>query len=90
VNQSMTGFVLMQWNISRKGVVLTFSFMKLAVIAPTTVSNMVFGETPAMVAYPSFSEGTIIVVALADVFLCFKEKLNRRKHSFLYINLSEL
>lgn len=39
---------------------------------------LAIGEVPAMVTYPSFSVGTIIVVSLAGV-LCFKEKLNRRK-----------
>lgn len=39
---------------------------------------LAIGEIPAMVTYPSFSVGTIIVVSLAGV-LCFKEKLNRRK-----------
>jgi len=47
------------------------------------------GEIPAMVAYPSFSVGTIIVVALAGV-LCFKEKLNRRKLLALGVILAAL
>ena len=47
------------------------------------------GEIPAMVAYPSFSVGTIIVVALAGI-LCFKEKLNRRKRIALGVILVSL
>ena len=31
-----------------------------------------------MIAYPSFSVGTIVLVTLVGV-LCFKEKLSRRK-----------
>jgi len=42
----LTGFVLMQWNISRNGVVLTATFMKLGVLVPTVVSILVFGEKP--------------------------------------------
>ena len=47
------------------------------------------GEIPAMVAYPSFSVGTIIVVALVGV-LCFREKLNRRKLVALGVILAAL
>lgn len=47
------------------------------------------GEIPAMVAYPSFSVGTIIVVALVGV-TCFKEKLNKRKLIALAVILAAL
>lgn len=40
------GFVLMQWNISRNGVVLPATFMKLGVIVPTALAIVAFGETP--------------------------------------------
>lgn len=42
------------------------------------------GEVPAMIAYPSFSVGTIVVVALAGT-LCFKEKLGKRKLAALCV-----
>lgn len=42
----LSGFVLMQWNIPRNGVVLTATFMKLGVIVPTAVAILVFGEHP--------------------------------------------
>jgi len=42
----LAGFVLMQWNMSRNGVVLTATFMKLGVVVPTAVSILVFGENP--------------------------------------------
>lgn len=42
----LAGFVLMQWNISRNGVVLPATFMKLGVIVPTVISILVFGESP--------------------------------------------
>ena len=42
------GFVLMRWNISRNGVVLPSTFMKLGVIVPTALSILVFGETPRL------------------------------------------
>ena len=36
------------------------------------------GQVPAVIAYPSFSVGTIVMVTLAGMLL-FKEKLSRRK-----------
>ena len=42
----LSGFVLMQWNLPRNGVLLTATFMKLGVIVPTAVSILVFGEQP--------------------------------------------
>lgn len=46
-------------------------------------------EVPAMVAYPTFSVGTIVLVALAGI-LFFKEKLNRRKLAGLGVILAAL
>lgn len=46
-------------------------------------------EVPAMIAYPSFSVGTIVVVALAGT-LCFKEKLGKRKLAALCVILVAL
>lgn len=40
------GFVLLQWNIHRSGVVLPATFMKLGVLVPTILAVTVFGETP--------------------------------------------
>ena len=47
------------------------------------------GEVPAVVAFPSFSAGTIIAVAVAGV-LFFKEKLSRRKLIALGLVLAAL
>lgn len=46
-------------------------------------------EVPAMIAYPSFSVGAIVVVALAGT-LCFKEKLGKRKLAALCVILVAL
>lgn len=40
------GFLLLQWNIARNGVVLPATFMKLGVLVPTLMSILVFGESP--------------------------------------------
>lgn len=42
----LAGFMLLQWNITRNGVVLPATFMKLGVLVPTVMSMLVFGETP--------------------------------------------
>lgn len=40
------GFVLLKWNISRCGVVLPSTFMKLGVMVPTVAAMLIFGEQP--------------------------------------------
>ena len=42
----LLGFVLLQWNTRRNGVVLPATFMKLGVIVPTLMSILFFGEAP--------------------------------------------
>jgi len=39
-------FLLLQWNVSRNGVVLPAAFMKLGVLVPTVLSILIFGEKP--------------------------------------------
>lgn len=48
----LMGFLLLQWNISKNGVVLPATFMKLGVLVPTVLAILAFGEmpTPAQVA----------------------------------------
>ena len=42
----LLGFVLLQWNIRRAGVVLPATFQKLGVLVPTLAAITIFGETP--------------------------------------------
>lgn len=42
----VSGFLLLQYNIKRNGVVLSSVFMKLGVLVPTIISVLVFGEMP--------------------------------------------
>lgn len=42
----LLGFVLLNWNIRRSGVVLPATFQKLGVLVPTLAAITVFGETP--------------------------------------------
>lgn len=43
----LAGFVMLQWNVSKNGVVLPATFMKLGVLVPTLLSILAFGETPS-------------------------------------------
>ena len=43
----LSGFVLLQWNISKNGVVLSSMFMKLGVVVPTVMAMLFFGESPS-------------------------------------------
>lgn len=40
------GFVLLQWNVAKNGVVLSATFMKLGVLVPTLMSILLFRESP--------------------------------------------
>ena len=42
----LLGFVLLQYNIRRGGVVLPATFQKLGVLVPTIAAITIFGETP--------------------------------------------
>ncbi len=42
----LLGFVLLQWNIRRSGVVLPATFQKLGVLVPTIAAITIFGESP--------------------------------------------
>ena len=44
----LAGFVFLQWNISKNGVVLPAMFMKLGVVVPTLMAIAIFGETPRL------------------------------------------
>lgn len=41
----LLGFLLLQWNIGRNGLVLPATFQKLGVIVPTVAAVVIFGET---------------------------------------------
>ena len=43
----LASFMLLQWNISKNGVVLSSMFMKLGVVVPTVMAMLFFGESPS-------------------------------------------
>ena len=57
------GFVMLQWNIARNGVVLPATFMRLGVLVPTLLSIIVFGETPEL------AQVLGIIAAVAAIFI---------------------
>ena len=69
------GFVMLQWNIGKNGVVLPATFMKLGVMVPTLMAVFVFGETPSALQIIG------IVLALAAIILIQFEKGQSRAAS---------
>lgn len=44
----LVSFMMLQWNISKNGVVLSSMFMKLGVVVPTVMAMLFFGESPSI------------------------------------------
>ena len=59
----LAGFVLLQWNVGKNGVVLSSTFMKLGLLVPIVCSILFLGEVPTLVQALGF------VLAIAAV-LC--------------------
>ena len=68
----LAGFILFQWNVSKNGVVLPATFMKLGVLVPTLLSVAVFGEVPSIFQVIGFFG------ALAAIFLIHFERGSSR------------
>ena len=64
----LAGFVLLQMNVQKNGVVLSATFMKLGLLVPIAVSVLVFGEKPELLQVVGF------VLAVAAIVL-----INRKK-----------
>ncbi len=64
----LAGFALLQFNISKNGVVLPATFMKLGLLVSVATSIIVFGERPQIVQIIGF------VIALAAIVLINSEK----------------
>ncbi|MBE5779983.1 MAG: hypothetical protein E7331_11720 [Clostridiales bacterium] len=59
----LAGFVMLQWNISRNGVVLPSTFMKLGVVVPTLMAILVFREQPRL------TQAAGLLLAVAAIFV---------------------
>ena len=64
----LSGFVTLNWNIRKNGMVLSATFMKLGVLVPTLMAVLVFGEVPSVLQVIG------ILAALAAIVLIRSEK----------------
>lgn len=64
----LAGFVLLQFNIKRSGVVLSSAFMKLGLLVPMVISVFFFGEVPTSFQVIGFA------VAIAAMIVMNSEK----------------
>ena len=69
----LLGFVLLQWNIRRAGVVLPATFQKLGVLVPTIAAITIFGESPRV--------PQLLGVALAVAAILFMQPKGQGKAS---------
>ena len=65
----LAGFVLLQINVKRNGVVMSSTFMKLGVLVPMVVSIGVFGEKPEVFQVMGF-----VLAILAIILINFEKE----------------
>ena len=73
----LSGFVMLNWNIRKNGMVLSATFMKLGVLVPTIMAVLFFGEVP------TFLQVIGILAALAAIVLIRSEKGTNKIQSSL-------
>lgn len=71
----LCGFLLLQWNISKNGVVLPATFQKLGVLVPTVCALVIFGETPTALQVIGF------VAAIFAIFMINSGKSTQKTAS---------
>ena len=60
----LSSFLLLQYNISKNGVVLPATFMKLGLLVPTVVSVVIFHERPEILQIVGFALAIIAIVLI--------------------------
>lgn len=60
----LAGFVLLQYNTRKSGVVLSSVFMKLGLLVPMTLSVLAFAETPTLVQGIGFLLAVVAIVLI--------------------------
>lgn len=73
----LCGFELLQWNISKNGVVLPATFQKLGVLVPTVCALVIFKEKPTALQVIGF------VTAIAAIFMIRGGDSGKRQGSTL-------
>ncbi len=62
----LLGFVLLQWNIGRNGVVLPATYGRLGVLVPTLAAITIFGETPRWTQFVGFALAIGAILLMQD------------------------
>lgn len=66
----LAGFLLLQWNVKKNGVVMSATFMKLGLLVPLVVSIFLFNEIPGISQVVGF------ILAIAAIIIINFEKEN--------------
>lgn len=66
----LAGFLLLQWNVKKNGVVMSATFMKLGLLVPLVVSIFLFNEMPGISQVVGF------ILAIAAIIIINFEKEN--------------
>lgn len=77
----LAGFMLLQTNIKKNGVVLSATFMKLGVIVPTVMAVVAFHETPGILAILG------IIIAIAAIIIINYNPANKKDDQNRQIHL---
>ena len=62
----LCGFLLLQWNIGRNGVVLPATFQKLGVLVPTVCALVIFKESPTAIQAIGFFAAVAAIFMIND------------------------
>lgn len=62
----LVSFILLQWNISKNGVVLPATFMRLGVLVPTVLSILIFGEKPQFTQIIGIIAAVVAIVVMQE------------------------
>lgn len=60
----LCGFLLLQWNILKNGVVLPSMFQKLGVLVPTASALLIFGEVPTALQAVGFAAAILAILMI--------------------------
>ena len=71
----LISFMVLQWNISKNGVVLPATFMRLGVIVPTILAVVIFGEKPGVMQIIG------VLIALAAIVVIQYNKTGERSRA---------
>ena len=80
----LAGFLLLQWNVGKNGVVLSSTFMKLGLLVPIAFSLLFFGETPTALQ----AAGFVLAVAAVLMMNSGEKTVSRARWALVLLLLS--